>query len=208
MQILILFVVLAMVPGLLQAQAVCKELQPTLHDYRVAEHGQSYLEGRLALRSFSGSEEACEKLRQDASVYICRFRTAKATAESSARMAKNMLAHIRQRMNIDPKRVVGGDEANRRVIREATETARIAQAQLAAARLEMERARTPYRATVEVLKRNGCRYSYEGREDEDPVLKKHPLLDAVSKEAGQGAPENVVDALEKVLDVLKSTGVL
>ena len=113
MQILILFVVLAMIPGLLQAQATCKELQPTLHDYRVAEHGESYLAGRLALRSFSDSEEVCEKLRQDASVYMCRFRQAKATAESSARLAKNMLAHVRNRMSLNPRQVVGGEAANR-----------------------------------------------------------------------------------------------
>ena len=200
MQILILFVVLAMIPGLLQAQATCKELQPTLHDYRVAEHGESYLAGRLALRSFSDSEEVCEKLRQDASVYMCRFRQAKATAESSARLAKNMLAHVRNRMSLNPRQVVGGEAANRRVIRESAETARRAQSRLAAARLEMERARTPYRATVEVLKRNGCWHSYKGRKD--------PILDEVAIKADREGVRELGNAWNGILDILKSTGVL
>ncbi len=195
MQILILFVVLAMIPGLLHAQRACRELQLTLHGYRVAEYGENYATGTRVIPSPYDSE-TCEKLRQDASVYRCRFGKAKATAESSARLANNMLAQIRRRMTLNPRQVVGGEAANRRVIRKDSEIARRAQARLAASRLEMEKARTPYQAVVTDLARNSCWHSFKGRADEDPVLKEHPLLDVVSRKAGRDAPENFGDALE------------
>ena len=207
---MILLVVFAMIPGLMHSRSLpaCKELQPSLHDYRVAEHGKSYLEGRLAFASLSASEEVCEKLRQDATVYRCRFKQARSAAESSFRLGRNQLAQVRRRMNIDPRGIAGGEAANRRVIRESAGVARRARAELAASLLEMKQTRIPYRAVVQALERKGCWHSYKGRRDEDPVLGKHPLLDVVSRGAGRDAPESWGDALERILDALKSAGVI
>ncbi len=57
----------------------CPDLRATLQDYRIQQHGQSYLKGRLALPHVSDSEH-CEKLRRDLDVHRCRWFEARGVA--------------------------------------------------------------------------------------------------------------------------------
>ena len=152
----------------------CGEIYPTLHDYRIAKDGASYLKGRLVYGTIRDGDE-CEIIRLNMSTWRCRWAKGKKIVSSRhyKRLTKTNIAGLPDLVAQAQKRranQVGGEGvAKQRSIRAAWDLYREKKTAMEMARQKMLAAEVPYRKLVTKLKRKGCRNPTYGI---DPILGK------------------------------------
>ena len=133
----------------------CPELKPTLRQYYIQQWGQRYVDSGGGIPEPSDSN-ACEKLRYDARVYICRHRQNDPSSSVLNLDKSGMPAIVVQAQRAKAHRV-GGPEAKRRNIQRAWGHYRKAKLRSTRQRARQIAARAGYQATVQKLKVAGCK---------------------------------------------------
>lgn len=157
-------VLLLLVPALPYAASACGKLQPTLRDYYIQEHGDSYVKGLITLPSPEEGAK-CEKARYDMRYWRCMYRDAQSSRPPRRTLETKggVPIAVWRAQNTNPKKIAGGEAAKQRSIQRAWKYYREDAAREAEALPRVAAAKAGYLAARAKSKASGCKVGLYGR---------------------------------------------